>query len=526
MSEADAYADWLVANQKKKGTPEYEAVAAAFREVEQEEAQKAEPSFLEAVKTGASRLIPQAKEIVRSIPDTISGIPSAIQRTFDPVNIAMGRSPVFQTETYGAIARAPVERYGTTARAKETIATDPLGALMDVSLVGSAAGTALRQIPKTAKLGEMLEKGAQVVDPLTLASRVVTKVPREVLKFRLGAPSKQELREFADAAYLESEQAGAVFKPARYNDLADDISWNTDVNPALHPNAAAALTEVERFRNVPLSLKRLDEVRQAVSKSIKPMSSQGDIAKTLEIRDKIDDFIENASAKDIVAGDVDTAVDALTKARSFWSQMRKAEKLDELLEKADVSAAGYTASGAENAIRARIRTFVNNPKNLRGFKAEEVAALKDIAKGGSITNALRALGRFTPTGPVSAIPAGSLALADPMTGAMFAGTALAGRLGATAGTQYAAQQAGQLIRGGQTYSQKLADFLKNNQKIKQFLKNDKKVKQLLQKNPKLQTAVDDAKSFIAAGKKVDPYYARQLAAQLARIEAEEQEQGQ
>ena len=479
------------------------------------ESPEPEPTWRESLQRGAARIIPQAKEIITGIPEAIGNIPDAFRQTFDPLNIALGRSPAFQQETYTAIARAPAERYGTSERAKETIATDPLGVLMDVSLVGGATGTALRQIPKAAKIGKMLEKSAEMVDPLSLATRVVTKPIREVAKFRSGAPSRQELRDAASTAYSESEKAGAVFKPSRYNDLVDDISWNVDVNPSLHPNAAAALTEVERFKGKPLSLKRLDEVRQAVSSSIRPMSSPGDIAKTLEIRDKIDEFIESASAKDIVAGDVDAAVTSLTKARDLWSRMRKAEKLDELLEKADVSAAGYTASGAENAIRARVRTFVNNPKNLRGYTAEEVDALKDIAKGGSVTNALRALGRFTPTGPVSAIPAGSLALVDPMTGAMFAGTALAGRLGATAGTKYAAQQAGELIRGGRaakTAGEKLGDLLARY--------GDK----LAKTDKSMEMAVDMARRTIAAGRQVDPYYARQLAAQLARIQAEEEEQ--
>lgn len=476
-----------------------------------------EQTWRESIERGLSRIIPQAREIVSGIPDAISNIPGAIQRTFDPVNIAMGRSPVFQKETYGAIARAPVERYGTAERAKETIATDPLGALMDVSLVGSAAGTALRQIPKTAKLGEMLEKGAQVVDPLTVASRVVTKVPREVLKFRFGAPDTSEIRAMKDAAYQQSEQAGAVFNPTALQVFATDVKQNVNFNPKNNPKIANLIEDIDETVKTPQSLRQVDELRQRI-KDVEASVDPADRFLAAKLREKLDDFVDD-SLQDptrFVMGQPDIAIPALQEARRLNAQMRKSETLERLLSIADVRASGYTASGLENAIRAQIREFVKDPKakKLRGFSKEEIDALREVAEGGSITNIMRMAGRFTPTGPVSSLPVGLVGGIDPATGVMMAGGAVTGRIGATGGTKYAVQQAGQLIRGGTTASQKLADMLSRY--------GDK----LSAVDPSMKMAVDMTRRTIAAGKKVDPYYARQLAAQLARIEAEEQEQGQ
>ena len=37
MPNADAYAEWIVANKQKKGTPDFETVAAAYKEAVAEE---------------------------------------------------------------------------------------------------------------------------------------------------------------------------------------------------------------------------------------------------------------------------------------------------------------------------------------------------------------------------------------------------------------------------------------------------------------------------------------------------------
>lgn len=503
MSEADRYADWLVSNQKKRGTPEYEAVAAAFREIEQEQTSEEEPTWMEAAKRGFSRVIPQIKETYEGL----TKLPGVVATAYTPKNIVrgvklLGKPETYQQlrETYKEVLQEPIERYGSTARAKETLATDPLGFAMDVSLVGRSAGTVLRQIPKAAKLGAALERGAEIIDPLTMASRVVTKVPREIGKFRFGAPDTTELRAMKDAAYLESEQAGALFNPKSLQQFAADAKQTIQFNPKNNPKILNLIEDIDDTVKTPQTLKQVDELRQRI-KDVEASIEPSDRRLAGQLREKLDDFVDDSlqNPANFITGQPAIAVPALQKARQLNSQMRKAETLERLLSVADLRASGYTASGLENAIRAQIREFVKDPKakKLRGFTKEEVAALREVAEGGSITNLMRMVGRFTPTGPVSALPAGLVGSIDPVSGAMIAGGAVTGRIGATGGTKYAVQQAGQLIRGGKSVSQRLAETLEK---------------------------IDAIKRAKAKGEKVDPYYARQLAAQLARIEAEEQEQ--
>ncbi|MGA1297023.1 MAG: hypothetical protein ACO3X1_17090, partial [Burkholderiaceae bacterium] len=220
-----------------------------------------------------------------------------------PLNMLRGQSPLTDIETYKSIARAPMERYGTEERAKETIATDPLGAMMDVSLVGRGTGTLLRQMPKAERLGKALEKTSEYIDPLTMATNVVTKLPREAAAFRFGAESPEKLREMSTAAFKRASDAGVVIKKDKFNDMLDDINYNLDIDPdvvtTLEPGAAKAFKALELYRDQPITLDRLYKLRRKVTASISRDATDNDMAKILGVRDKIDDLIADLKPADV-----------------------------------------------------------------------------------------------------------------------------------------------------------------------------------------------------------------------------------
>jgi hypothetical protein len=190
--------------------------------------------------------------------------------------------------------------------------------------------------------------------------------------------------------------------------------------------------------------------------------------------------------------------------------MSKGETLDEAVERAKNKTSFFTAAGYENALRTEFRNLANS-KQFRRFSKPEQEAILEVVRGGPIDNVMRAMGRFLPTGPVTGIATGGAYAINPALAATTATMGAVGRAGATAGTMYNVQQASQLMRGGTTLPQKIASFLQNDQQVKKFLKD----------NPSMAMSVDMMKRAAATGSKVDPYYARQLAAQLARMEEEQ-----
>lgn len=142
------------------------------------------------------------------------------------------------------------------------------------------------------------------------------------------------------------------------------------------------------------------------------------------------------------AGPSDT-VDALNKARSLWSRAKQGETIQGALDKADISASGYSQAGEENAIRARFRQMALNDKIMAALAPEVRDAVKSVAKGTPVNLAMRGLGKFAPHGVVSSFmgagagfAAGGIpgAIALPLLGE-------AARYGATASTKAAAQRA-------------------------------------------------------------------------------------
>ena len=515
MPTADEYADWIARNQNRRGTPEFQAFLRAYEEAKTEEARPPEQSWSTAFQRGIARVPEQvsgAIDFVRNLrPSDVTEGLGRIAPT--PLNVLRGESPLTDVRTYEAIANAPAERYGTPERVKETIATDPLGAMMDVSLVGRGAGTLVRQIPKGEKIGRVLEKTAEYIDPLTAATNVVTKLPREAAKFRFGAESPEALREMSTAAFKRASDAGVVIKKDKFNDLLDDINYNvdidTDIATTLEPGAAKAYKALESYRGQPVTLDRLYKLRRKVTASIAKDATDNDMAKILGVRDKIDDLIDDLTPADVISGDPAIAAPAITEARNLWSKMSKGEAMDELVERAKNKTSFFTAAGYENALRTEFRNFANS-KQFRKFSKPEQEAILEVVRGGPIDNAMRAMGRFFPIGPVSSIATGTAYYANPALGTAMAVGGTAGRAGATAGTMLNVQQASQAVRGGTTAPQKIAEFLRN----------DKRVKAFLAKNPSMAMSIDMMKRAAATGSKIDPYYARQLAAQLARMEQE------
>lgn len=132
-----------------------------------------------------------------------------------------------------------------------------------------------------------------------------------------------------------------------------------------------------------------------------------------------------------IAGGTKEALDKWKEARDTYAQLSKGDIFEAMLEKAKTQKNVLTQSGEENALFRELRKLAENPKRMRLFSPAEQAEIKKAAEGRNIQNAMRFLGRFTPTGPVSGIFAGGALLAHPAVAVPFEVASLASRAGAT-----------------------------------------------------------------------------------------------
>jgi hypothetical protein len=265
-------------------------------------------------------------------------------------------------------------------------------------------------------------------------------------------PTTDALKAQANALYKQADQAGVVVSPRSFSTAVDDIAaavQSTGIDRTIHPKATAALQRLLDAKGQPLKLQEIDTLRRVVGAAAKSIDPDERRIASIMIN-KVDDYLMGLQPTDVLAGNSKAATSALTQARDLWSRFRKGEVIGDLVERAGTRGANFTGSGQENALRAEFRTLSRNAKKMRGFTAAEQQAIRKVAQGGPVENAMRALGKFAPTGVVSTGLSGGMgyAIGGPVGSAALMGAGMAGRKAATAMTSRNAQLAELLTRSG------------------------------------------------------------------------------
>lgn len=274
--------------------------------------------------------------------------------------------------------------------------------------------------------------------------------PAGLAKVSEAVPTKEALKAASQAAYKSAEEAGVVITPESFQKAQSVLVAQLEkegLDPTLHPSTTAALKRITETQG-PVTLEKLETLRRIV-KSAEESVSPADRRLAAQTVDTLDRYAETLGAKDLSAGSPE-AVAALKEARGLWSRSRKADVLDELMSRAELSAPNFSASGMENAVRTEFRALAKNSRRMRMFTKEEQSAIRRVALGGPTENALRMLGKFAPTGVVStALSSGAGFMVGGPGGAVgLPAMGGAARYGAAKLTMRNARHANELVRRG------------------------------------------------------------------------------
>lgn len=269
------------------------------------------------------------------------------------------------------------------------------------------------------------------------------------------APSIDELKALKNEAYKKAENTGVVINSGAVNRLKvdlvnelrkDGLTDKKDVNSKLYPKTTAALEVILGTKGKP-SLTEIENLRK-VAKTAADSVDKADARLGAKIIDAIDDFEDGLGDKDVIAGNPESA-SAFKEARALNSRYAKASVIKKIFDDAEVTAgANYTMSGMENALRQQFKALAKNDRKLRGFSADEKAAIRKVAIGGPVENALRLLGKFAPTGVVPTLAGlGAISVGGPA-GFLLPAAGTAGRYAATRMTIRNAEDLDRLVRRG------------------------------------------------------------------------------
>ena len=252
--------------------------------------------------------------------------------------------------------------------------------------------------------------------------------PKDIKKAVVeSAPEVEQIKKASRAIYKEIDKSGVTIKPKSVNSLVNKIASKTrkeGLDKRVSPKAAGAVDSIKEMTEIPQKLGELDiqrKIAQQVAKSPDPTEAMyGSI-----IIDEIDDFMDSLSAKDVTAGNVETAK-KYSSARQLWGRAKRSELISEAIEKS-----ADTASGSENGLRIELRKIVNNKKKSKFFTKEELNSMRGVIQGDKVTDTAKFIGTMgfgSGGGAHNLIPliaASGAALANPLA---LAGPAIAGSI--------------------------------------------------------------------------------------------------
>lgn len=263
-------------------------------------------------------------------------------------------------------------------------------------------------------------------------------------KRAIEQPAVETARQAKNASYKAFESAGGQVK-VPMGDIVKDVDLAIDADDlfiAYVPQGGGSNQYIDEARKALIkhtgkdfNLAQLDKLRSALGDVYK----QSNFDPRVEfIRDKLDDVIQNAPVT--TSG---KAGDLLTTARQDFRRYKKIELFDELMSKAERTAAA-TGSGGNvvNKYRQAANQILNNRYKRNQFDKDELDMMQKFVEGSMSENALRLIGKLSPSGNGLMAALNIAAIAN--NPAMIAGTVTG--VAAKAGSEAMAKQSVEAIK--------------------------------------------------------------------------------
>ena len=383
MATAAQYAEWIVKNKDKEGTPEFNKIGDAYRLKRQEEMAATEepvaapepaPSEIPARRNPVVDYLDRhGRELATLGGGVVGGLiatPAAVAASVPTAGLGGIATEVAATGLGAGIggqlydltknALAPKKPASPLATAK-TMAQD-----VGVNALGTVGGQVVGK-----GLGLIAEKTAPII-----------------------AKTGDELKVLAQAAYDKAENAGVSFSPTAYKGFVDDVQktlHDKGFDVDLHPNTSTAIKRLISDIEKPIkSFKDLATLRLVINQAAaKPSSDAGELRLINTVKNKLDDFVSNN--KNVVSGKPEVAIPAINEARKLWSQMSKSDTIEDIIKRASLS-----KSDPATALQGEFRTLAKSKTRMRGFSDAERKMIEDVAKGKGGVDVLQFIGSFAP----------------------------------------------------------------------------------------------------------------------------------
>jgi hypothetical protein len=364
------------------------------------------PGFTLIESTPPTSLLESAKAAVTDIgPEIASGVRSAlstINRNLNPFNaerqaatLAESKAPFFDLKP----------RLESIAGVGEGLAAYPLGipASVPAGVGRSVIGHGLEATGQFT-----YEEGKDAADKAMMGIRAgsvgANAQPRPLPQV---PPPAKEILNAGSAGYKSPEVTALEIEPRSTRALSTQIQSEL-LTEGFRPSSGSAKGVFKEVKNLAppqnvqsVKVADLDSARRALQIYAKELNAQGKPTPQANAATKainhIDDYLDNISPSDVLAGDASAAAATLKTARADWAAGKTAEEVTYKLSKAErQSAKSGSGSNIENAMRQKIDQIPD-----RGLTAAEKALRDQIVLGDRPRDALRTSGKLGVDGGLS-----------------------------------------------------------------------------------------------------------------------------
>ena len=204
-------------------------------------------------------------------------------------------------------------------------------------------------------------------------------------------PTVENLRAARSAAYKAVDDAGEVFgageMQALFNNVKTAITDSGSYVPGVDKQTGAVLNLLQANSKRPLTIGQLDKLRQGLWSRYN--AANGGEPLILDAIEAIDDMIVNRGSTS----------ELMSAARLAHSRFKKVELLENAFIKArDQTASTGSGGNVLNKYRQAVTSIINNPKQAKWFKPEEIETMRNFVRGSFTENQLRRLGKLSPSG--------------------------------------------------------------------------------------------------------------------------------
>lgn len=262
------------------------------------------------------------------------------------------------------------------------------GQTAERKLAEDVTGMTMFAAPELAGASSLIGKAPAVTGKIKVP-QIGTKAWRNAYGVSEAKPTIESLRAAKNEAYKAVDEAGEVFEAPEMGALRDKVKSELDAGnyvSGVDKQTDAVVSLLDRKAGEKMTLGQLDKLRQEFYARLTAAPNE------VGIRDAIDAIDE------MIAGKADSN-EMMQAARLSNARYKKAELLDLAFQKAkDQTAATGSGGNILNKMRQAVVSIIDNPKNAKWFKPEEIDAMRAFVEGSKAQNAMRLFGKLSPNG--------------------------------------------------------------------------------------------------------------------------------